>query len=43
MPHIAILDDYTNAALSSADWNTLPDEYTITVFNDNLVEPTALI
>jgi len=43
MPNIAILDDYTNAALSSADWGVLPDNYTVTVFNDNLVDPNALV
>ena len=42
MPNLAILDDYTNAALTSTDWDILPDGYKITVFNDNLVETGAL-
>jgi phosphoglycerate dehydrogenase-like enzyme len=43
LPNIAILDDYTDAALSSADWGLLPEGYNITVFNDHLSEPAALI
>ena len=43
MPNIAILDDYTNAALSSTDWGGLPDNFIVTVFNDNLVDPHALV
>ena len=42
MVQVAILDDYTNAALTSTDWGILPDDYKITVFNDNLVETGAL-
>ena len=42
MVQVAILDDYTNAALTSTDWDILPDGYKITVFNDNLVETGAL-
>ena len=42
MPKIAILDDYTNLALTMADWGSLPDGYETAVFNDNLVEPGAL-
>ena len=43
MPKIAILDDYTNMALKMADWRTLPDGYETVVFDDNLVEPQALV
>ena len=43
MFQVAILDDYTNAALTSSDWDVLPDNYKITVFNDNLIETDALV
>ena len=43
MYQVAILDDYTNAALTSSDWDVLPDNYKITVFNDNLIETDALV
>ncbi|MDF1794209.1 MAG: D-2-hydroxyacid dehydrogenase family protein [Thalassobaculaceae bacterium] len=43
MPKIAILDDYANAALTSADWSTLPAGFEPVVFTDNLVEHDALV
>lgn len=43
MPKIAILDDYANAALSSADWSSLPAGYKPVVFTDNLVDPDRLV
>lgn len=43
MPKIAILDDYTHQALKMADWGSLPDGYETVVFDDNLVEPQALM
>lgn len=43
MPKIAILDDYANAALSSADWSSLPDGFEPVVFTDNLVEHGPLV
>ena len=33
---LAILDDYQNCALSSADWSAVRSKYEITVFNDTL-------
>jgi phosphoglycerate dehydrogenase-like enzyme len=42
MPKIAILDDYTEAALKMADWASLPSGYETVVFDDNLVEIEAL-
>jgi phosphoglycerate dehydrogenase-like enzyme len=33
---IAILDDYQNAALEMADWSSLADKATLTIFNDHL-------
>src|ERR1700732_2718912 len=40
---IAILDDYQNAALESADWSVLRDRADILVFQDHLADPDALI
>jgi phosphoglycerate dehydrogenase-like enzyme len=38
---IAVLDDYQNAALESADWSVLRDRADITVFQDHLADPDA--
>ena len=40
---IAVLDDYQNAALESADWSLLRDRADITVFQDHLADPDAVI
>ena len=40
---IAVLDDYQNAALESADWSALRDRADITVFQDHLAAPDAVI
>jgi phosphoglycerate dehydrogenase-like enzyme len=40
---IAVLDDYQNAALESADWSVLLDRADITVFPDHLDETEAVI
>src|SRR5271156_4953125 len=40
---IAVLDDYHNAALESADWTVLGRRADITVFKDHLVDPEAVI
>src|ERR1700731_238437 len=40
---IAILDDYQNVALKSADWSVLRGRADITVFQDHLADPDALI
>src|SRR6202165_908151 len=40
---IAVLDDYQNAALGSADWSVLRDRADITVFQDHLANPDAVI
>src|SRR5712664_2250441 len=40
---IAVLDDYQNAALESADWSVLGDRADITVFQNHLADPDALI
>src|SRR6202049_244027 len=40
---IAVLDDYQNAALESADWSVLSDRADITVFQDHLGDTDAVI
>jgi phosphoglycerate dehydrogenase-like enzyme len=40
---IAVLDDYQNVALESADWSVLRDRADIAVFQDHLADPEALI
>jgi phosphoglycerate dehydrogenase-like enzyme len=40
---IAVLDDYQNVALESADWSVLGHRADITVFKDHLADPEAVI
>src|SRR5438046_3103686 len=40
---IAVLDDYQNVALESADWSVLRDRADIAVFQNHLADPDALI
>src|SRR5436190_7710273 len=40
---IAVLDDYQNVALESADWSILRDRASITVFQNHLADPDAVI
>src|SRR3984893_15374533 len=40
---IAVLDDYQNVALESADWSVLRDRADISVFQDHLADPEAMI
>jgi hypothetical protein len=40
---IAVLDDYQNVALESADWSVLRDRVDITVFQNYLADPDAVI
>src|ERR1700690_3347382 len=40
---IAVLDDYQNAAPESANWSVLRDRADITVFEDHLADPDAVI
>src|SRR6202011_5333326 len=40
---IAVLDDYQNAALESADWSVVGDRSDITVFQNHLADPEAVI
>src|ERR1700756_2500007 len=40
---IAILDDYQNVALKMADWSALAAKADITIFDDHLADPDALV
>jgi phosphoglycerate dehydrogenase-like enzyme len=40
---IAVLDDYQNIALESADWSVLRERADIVVFQDHLADPEAVI
>ena len=40
---IAILDDYQNVALKMADWSAVSDRAEITVFNDHVDDPAAVV
>jgi hypothetical protein len=40
---IAVLDDYQNVALTIADWSVLDGRASVTVFNDHLAEPDAVV
>jgi phosphoglycerate dehydrogenase-like enzyme len=40
---IAVLDDYQNVALTMADWSMLDGRASVTVFNDHLAEPDAVV
>src|SRR6202521_2754582 len=40
---IAVLDDYQNVALESADWSVLRDRSDIAVFQNHLADPDAVI
>jgi phosphoglycerate dehydrogenase-like enzyme len=43
MTRIAVLDDYQNVALTSADWSGLPKDAQITVFNDQIADKGRLV
>jgi phosphoglycerate dehydrogenase-like enzyme len=43
MMKIAVLDDYQNAALKLADWSPVAGRAEITVFNDHVSDPLALV
>jgi phosphoglycerate dehydrogenase-like enzyme len=40
---VAILDDYQNVALQLADWSAVRRHAEITVFNDHLADPAAVV
>src|SRR5260221_5494604 len=41
--NVAILDDYQNVALRLADWSGVRRHAEITVFNDHVAEPSAVV
>ena len=42
-PTVVILDDYQNVALDMADWTAVAERADITVFNDHIADPDALV
>ena len=40
---VAILDDYQNVALTMADWSSVASRAEITVFNEHVADPEAVI
>ena len=40
---VAILDDYQNVALRLADWSGVRRHAEITVFNDHVADPSAVV
>jgi phosphoglycerate dehydrogenase-like enzyme len=40
---VAILDDYQNVALELADWSSVASRAEITVFNDHVADPEAVV
>src|SRR5258708_19004748 len=40
---VAILDDYQNLALAMADWSSVTSRAEITVFNDHVADPDAVV
>jgi phosphoglycerate dehydrogenase-like enzyme len=40
---VAILDDYQNVALELADWSSVASRAEITVFNDHIADPDAVV
>jgi phosphoglycerate dehydrogenase-like enzyme len=40
---VAILDDYQDVALTMADWSDVASRATITVFNDHVSDPAAVV
>ena len=43
MTQIAILDDYQNVAKSIVDWERLPKNASLTVFNDHVFDQKMLV
>ena len=43
MLRIAILDDYQNVALELADWSTVADRATLTVFSDHVSDFNEIV
>ena len=43
MTKVAVLDDYQSIALEMADWDSLPDDVSVDVFQDHLTEESDLV
>ena len=43
MSRVAVLDDYQNVALDMADWDALPNDVSVAVFNDHLHDEDDLV
>ena len=43
MPKLALLDDYQNVSMESADWSTLPEGCTVEAFHDHLFDEDAVV
>jgi phosphoglycerate dehydrogenase-like enzyme len=43
MKRVAVLDDYQNVAMSSADWSTLQGRAEVVVFNDHIADDDGLV
>ena len=43
IPRVAILDDYQEVALSSADWTLLKGRVTVDVFRDTILDEDGLV
>ena len=40
--HVAILDDYQNTAMNSADWSSVTSQADIEIFNDHIHDEDAV-
>ncbi len=43
MTKVAVLDDYQSIALNMADWDSLPDDVSVDVFQDHLTDESDLV
>ena len=43
MKHVAVLNDYQNVALTSADWSALDGRVEVTVFDRHIADPDELV
>ena len=43
MTRVAVLDDYQSVALQMADWDSLPDDVSVDMFQDHLTEESDLV
>ena len=43
MTKVAVLDDYQGVALEMANWDSLPDDVSVDVYQDHLTEESDLV